>query len=259
LSQVILILAVLASIRSLPSYLQSLPARPLGESTLSNFTTGTNNLSALLQGLAVSPAPAIQPKRHVFISRFHANEAEVNAFIYRWAHLEKLFTPRALGTFDSDDFIDSDNPEYVMAEIRRKYLMDASVTILLIGTCTHSRRYVDWELKSSLRRGENVPNGLIAYLLPSAIPPAYGLFGEPIEWGNRAWPSVPDRLAANWNYYQQDKCYARYSIMPNSAEALRDDIEAAFRARTNRAHLIQNDAEMMKRNSVCRACGVTHT
>jgi hypothetical protein len=36
-----------------------------------------------------------------------------------------------------------------MSEIRRKYLGNASVTIVLIGSCTHSRRYVDWEIKLS--------------------------------------------------------------------------------------------------------------
>jgi hypothetical protein len=171
--------------------------------------------------------------------------------------VEKVFTPEALGTFDNDDFIDSSNPEYVMGEIRRKYLLDSSVTILLVGECTHSRRYVDWELKSSLRRGANVPNGLIAFVLPSAMPPAYGLFG-PIEWHRRAWPALPDRLAANWNFNQQDSCYARYFVMPTSADELRGHIEAAVSNRTNRAHLIQNGATMMKNNAVCRVCGVTH-
>lgn len=38
---------------------------------------------------------------------------------------------------------------------------------------------------------------------------SYGLFG-PIEWHQRAWPAIPDRLSANWNFTQQDNCYARY-------------------------------------------------
>jgi hypothetical protein len=201
--------------------------------------------------------PAPQPKRHVFISSFHANRVEVNSFIYRWATVEKVFTPKALCTFDNDDFIDSTNPEYVMGEIRRKYLLDSSVTILLIGSCTHSRRYVDWEIKSSLRRGMNTPNGLLAYVLPSAMPPAFGPFGM-LEWGQRAWPAVPDRLGANWNYYQPDNCYARYYTMPASAAQLREHIEAAVWDRTNRANLINNSADMMKYNGLCRACGVTH-
>jgi len=124
--------------------------------------------------MALTPAPV---KRRVFVSSFHADRREVDDFIYRWGtveKVEKVFTPEALGTFDNDDFIDSTDPEYVMGEIRRKYLLDSSVTILLVGKCTHSRRYVDWELKSSLRRGANIPNGLIAFVLPSAMPPAYG-------------------------------------------------------------------------------------
>ncbi len=214
-----------------------------------------SQLSNTLYGLM--PTPPAPVKRHVFISSFHADRREVNEFIYRWATLENVFTPKALGTFDNDDFIDSDDTEYVMGKIRSKYLLDSSVTILLVGRCTHSRRYVDWELKASLRRGANVPNGLIAFVLPSAMPLDYGLNG-PIPWDQRAWPAIPDRLAANWNYYQSDNCYARYYVMPTSAAELRQHIEAAVLNRTQRAHLIQNDATMMKNNAKCRICGITH-
>jgi hypothetical protein len=203
------------------------------------------------------PPPPLPVKRQVFISSFHADRDEVDTFIYRWATLEKVFSANALGTFDNDDFINSTNPEYVMSQIRSKYLMNSSVTILLVGKCTHGRRYVDWELKSSLRQGTNVPNGLVAFVLPSAMPSEYGLLG-PIPWTQRAWPAIPDRLAANWNYSQQDSCYARYYVMPSSADELRQHIEAAVWNRTNRAHLIQNDATMMTRNAMCRACGITH-
>jgi hypothetical protein len=197
------------------------------------------------------------PKRQVFISHFGDNVDEVDAFIRRWSTLEGVFTPKALGTFHNEDFINSNDTEYVMSEIRRKYLDDSSVTILLIGKCTHSRRYVDWELKSSLRRGSNVPNGLLAYVLPSAMPSGYGPYGE-IPWDRRAWPHIPDRLADNWNYYQQDQSYARYFVIPASAEELRQQIENAVWDRTNRAHLIRNDRIMMGNNHRCRVCGVFH-
>ena len=216
------------------------------------------NLATLLGGLrTLTPAP--QPiKRDVFISSFHdGNQQEVDEFIYRWAKLEGVFTPKALGTFHNDDFIDSDNTDYVMSEIRRKYLGNSSVTIVLIGTCTHSRRYVDWEIKSSLRRGNNTPNGLLAYVLPSAMPPEYGLFG-PIEYTKRTWPALPERLAANWDYYNQQNCYTRYYTPPTSAAQLREHIELAVWDRTHRAHLIENDADMMKNNVRCRVHGIWH-
>jgi hypothetical protein len=207
-----------------------------------------NNLSWPFQ----PPAPP-PPKRNVFISSYHGDRFEVDAFIYHWSTLQKVFSPKALCTFDNEHFINSTNPEYVMGEIRRKYIGDASVTIVLVGKCTHSRRYVDWELKSSLRRGEYTPNGLLAYVLPSAMPQTNIFTG--VKTG---WPSLPPRLNANWNPQQTQTCYARYSVMPDSVATLRQHIESAFWDRTNRAHLIQNDAVMMQNNAKCGVCGVTH-
>jgi hypothetical protein len=198
------------------------------------------------------------PKRNVFISSFHDDRAEVDAFISRWGTVERVFTPKALCTFDNDDFINSNDPEYVMSEIRRKYIGDASVTIVLIGKCTHSRRYVDWEIKASLRQGQSLPNGLLAYVLPSAMPPVNGLDGVTLEWTQRAWPHIPERLGANWSYYQPQNCYARYYVIPNSATALRQQIEDAFSDRTSRADLIKNSSDMMTNNAKCKSCEVWH-
>jgi MTH538 TIR-like domain (DUF1863) len=193
------------------------------------------------------------PKRNIFISSFHNDRSEVDAFIYLWSTVHKVFTAKALGAFDNDDFINSDNPDYVMSEIRRKYLGDSSVTILLVGKCTHSRRYVDWELKSSLRRGQSLPNGLLAYVLPSAMPRS-----DPVSGITTQYPHLPPKLFANWDPNRQTNCYARYYVMPSSADQLRQQIENAVWDRTNRAELIQNDSDMMKYNSRCLVCGVTH-
>ena|ERR1700677_993565 len=202
---------------------------------------------------AIGLPPPPPPKRNVFISSFHANRAEVDSFIHTYATLHKVFTPKALCTFDNEHFIDSDNPEYVMSQIREKYLGDASVTIVLVGKCTHSRRYVDWEIKSSLRRGQSVPNGLLAYVLPSARPST-----NPITGVRAAWPHLPPRLQANWNFNRQDLSYARYYESPGTAEQVRRAIESVVWDRTNRAHLITNDSDMMKNNAKCRVCGICH-
>jgi hypothetical protein len=124
----------LAALASISQYLYlcclQIPASPtVREILLSDFTNKT--FLSSLYGLTPTPtpAPAPLPKRHVFISSFHANRHEVDAFINQWSTIEKVFTPKALCTFDNDDLIKSTNPEYVMSEIRRKYLMDSSVTI----------------------------------------------------------------------------------------------------------------------------------
>lgn len=178
-------------------------------------------------------------RRKVFISHYRGDRDEVDAFIEQFANRDKIFIPYALGASDNDDFIDSADPNYVMRRIREKYLQDTTVTIVLVGKCTHSRRYVDWEIKSSLRQGAYTPNGVMGIVLPSQNNSAH----------------LPPRLEANWD---ENKGYARYWSYPNSAETLARHIEDAFSARTQRAHLIVNSQEMMKYNSKCRICGQTH-
>ncbi len=184
---------------------------------------------------------ASTPKRRVFISFDQQDRAEVESFIYRWEHEHNVFTSRALQIFDDSDFINSNNSDYVMRRIRQDYLGDSTVTILLIGSCTHSRRYVDWELKASLRQGGvYTPNGLI------------GLVVRP----NRA-VHVPDRFAAN-RQTDNVSCYARFYAAPAAADRLADWIEDAYEARSTRRHLITNGRDMMKYNGKCRLCGYTH-
>jgi len=180
-------------------------------------------------------------RRKVFISFHQKDRPEVDAFIERWATREGVFIPKALGVSDNDDFIDSTNPEYVMSQIRAKYLGDSTVTIVLLGSCTHSRRYVDWEIKASLRHGETEPNGLIGILLPSSGKSAH----------------LPPRFHDNWQQGEQN-CYARYRCCPQTVDDLRGWIEDAFEARRARSHLIKNDQDMMKYNAVCKVCKITH-
>ncbi len=128
-----------------------------------------------------------------------------------------------------------------MTQVREKYLKKSTVTIVLIGKCTHSRRYVDWELKTSLRQGNYTPNGVLGILLPACGTSAH----------------MPPRLKDNWSKGDVN-CYARYWAAPSSAIQLRGWIEDAFEARTKRAHLITNKADMMKNSSKCNVCGGTH-
>ena len=180
-------------------------------------------------------------RRRVFITHHKGDRTEVDAFIDEFTHRQQLFIPYVLGANDNDDFINSTNTDYVMTQIRRKYLQDTTVTIVLVGSCTHSRRYADWEIKTSLRQGEYTPNGLMGIILPRS--------------GNSAY--LPPRLEANWTRGHTN-CYARYWIYPRSTEELRLWIEDAYNARTARAHLINNPQDMMRNNARCKVCGVTH-
>ena len=177
-------------------------------------------------------------KRKAFISFYQGDNAWVDKFIQDFGD---VFTPKVLGANSNDDFINSNDTAYVMSRIRQLYLGDSSVTINLIGNCTHSRRYVDWELKSSLTQGQSLPNGVLGIILPYKNGVAH----------------FPERLLSNWNEGNLN-CYAKVYRYPQSSDELRGWIEDAYEARTTRAHLINNTRDMMRYNKTCDIHGITH-
>lgn len=180
-------------------------------------------------------------RRKVFISYYHGDQNAVNKFI---TDFSGVFIPKAVGVKDGDFVFDSNNPQYIMRRIREEKLQDSTVTIVLIGSCTHSRRYVDWEIKASLQQGQTLPNGVIGINLPYM-----GSVG-----------AAPDRLVDNLSRDEQgnQNGYARYYVYPSSGYELRRWIEDAHDARINRASLIHNGRDMMKYNAKCKTHGITH-
>lgn len=187
----------------------------------------------------MAEAAARAQRRKCFISHYSADKIEVDKFIEDFSD---IFIPKAIGVTNGDDFIDSDDPDYVMSRIREKYLGDSTVTICLVGQCTHSRRYIDWEIKTTLRRGNYMPNGLLAILLPSM-----GKSGH-----------LPPRIHENWDSKDDTKAYALYRVYPSTGDTLKKWIDEAYNRRTTHADLIINSQDMMKYNHKCRVHGVTH-
>lgn len=166
-------------------------------------------------------------RRKCFISHHRADADAVNKFINRFG--SGNFIKR--GVTMPSEVIDSTNVDYVLRRIRELYVQDSTVTIVLVGACTWSRKFVDWELQASLRRPSNgLPNGLIGILLDSSIR-----------------PPLPPRFALN-----RDSGYAQYHYYPKNADTLGDWIEDAFQARTCRANLIVNPRD--DRFTYNRAC-----
>lgn len=180
-------------------------------------------------------------RRTVFVSHSHLHEVETSAFFRDFGN---VFIKRTVGALGDDNLINSVNTEYVMRRIRSEYIGNSTVTIVLVGSCTHSRRYIDWEIKGSLRQGvDSLPNGLLAIQYLSCA---------------TTGPDLPPRLEANWKSGNSN-CYAKYYRYPHSQEELRQWIEDAYSARTTRADLIRNAHDtMMSYSAKCRVCGVTH-
>jgi hypothetical protein len=186
--------------------------------------------------LAESLSKSADPTKHkCFVSRHHANDEEVANFLENFGH---VFIPRAVGVSDLSEVIDSDDTDYVMDQIREKCLTDSTVTIVLVGTCTWARKYVDWEVCSTLRNDKNNKrSGLIAITLPSV--------------SNYEGRKLPARVADNVLGDNQADGYARWKKYPTNAESLRVWIEDAFNARQTRAHLIDNTRVRKANNSDC--------
>lgn len=191
----------------------------------------------------------IPTRRKVFISYYKGDKFWVDDFVGRWGvGQNSVFIPKVLGVKEEDDFVESDDPEHVMARIRELYLEDSTVTIILIGTCTHSRRFVDWEIKSSLRQElfGPPPNGLIGILLPYL--------------SQSPWPHLPNRFDQNIvRLGNTDVGYARYYPYPQSPQQLKSWIEDAHNARTTKASAIVNPQDIPKRNLTCLAHGIVHS
>ncbi len=175
--------------------------------------------------------------RHkVFISYHHTNQREVDEFVTTFDEEREVFITRGLGVEMGQDVIDSQDPEYVMGQIRKLYLKDSTVTIVLIGKCTWARRYVDWEIQASLRSGKTItPNGLLGIVLPSA--------------GKK--PTAPNRLRLNLKRKNSDEGYARWYWYPKRKDVLSKLIEDAFNARVSRANLIENPRDRFENSRHC--------
>ena len=169
-------------------------------------------------------------KHKCFISYHVDDRNSVQNFLDEF---DDVFITKELGVTDEDDFINSDDEDYVLRKIRDLYLTDSTVTIVLWGKCTNVRQYVDWEMKSSLRDDpNNKRSGLLGINLKS--------FGS----ANKA----SRRFNDNYNN-DNDNDYAKYIAYPNTKADLRSAIQTAYERRTTRDP--DNTQPLRQRNGSC--------
>lgn len=103
-----------------------------------------------------------RPKRRkVFVSYHHKNDqAAYDAFSAHFHDGLETITDNSL-----DRAIDSASFEYIMRRIREIHLHGSSCTIVLCGSQTPKRRYVDWEIHASLAQ----EMGLVGIGLPTIV------------------------------------------------------------------------------------------
>ncbi len=105
-------------------------------------------------------------RHNVFISYHHENdETYKNEFERLFHNAYDILETKAV----SDGDIDPNNStDYTRQLIRDNFIRDATVAVVLIGSKTWQRKYVDWEISSSLRDTQlNSRTGLIGIILPT--------------------------------------------------------------------------------------------
>ena len=100
----------------------------------------------------------------VFISYHHHNDQEYKELLAEWGTDNEIFVDRSVDTGDISDSLDD---ESIREIIRDEYLRDSTVTIVLVGTETKTRKHVDWEIYSSMFDGRlNKKSGILVINLP---------------------------------------------------------------------------------------------
>ena len=152
--------------------------------------------------------------RHKAFVSFHEKDRRYRQFFA--SEMRSDFVDRSVMPGDINEDL---KVETIRAKIRDEFIADATVTVVLIGACTWQRKYVDWEIGSSLRATKNNPRcGLIGVMLPT-----HPNFGSEKYSKNL----VPPRLADNTIGRNP---YARIYDWPNpwDPNQVRDWIHAAF-------------------------------
>jgi hypothetical protein len=172
--------------------------------------------------------------RHKCFVSYHSDDVvQAAEFVESF---QEVFIPRAVGVEENDgSIIDSENPDYIRDVIRRDYLANSTVTIVLVGRCTWARKFIDWEIYAGLRDTSTAThNGLLGILLPT----------DPL-------PKAPARLSDNVPLLSGETAYGRYKAYPANREILRGWIQDAFNARSERKDLIDNSRALRQRNGDC--------
>ena len=182
----------------------------------------------------------------VFISYYHAADQKYKDALVSLAEKEQIFIDGSVDTGDIDDEGMSD--EAIRVKIRDEYLRETSVTIVLVGPETKTRKHVDWEIYSSMIDGKiNKKSGIIVILLPEAQSPYFTaahqeekavVYPDQKDWVHidsegeyqRRYPHLPPRLIDN--LLNNEAMISVINWNDISPEKLRFMIDCAYNDRT---------------------------
>ena len=183
----------------------------------------------------------------VFISYHHANDQDYKEQLLLLNRQYDIFLDQSVDTGDIDDNLSN---ERIRELIRDQYLRDSSVTILLVGTETKSRKHIDWEIYSSMYDGQiNKKSGILVVNLPTVgcdIVTANHegekerVYPKGINWietsdrsdYERWYPYMPARIIDNLLSKEAKISVAKWDKIMNDPGILEFLIDATYKDRT---------------------------
>ena len=108
----------------------------------------------------------VNNRHRVFASYYHAEDQDYRErFELLFSDIHDIMVSESVEIGDIDPYL---NTETIRQKIRDEYLRDSTVTAVLVGSHTWQRKFVDWEIGSSIRHTEkNKRSGLLGIMLPT--------------------------------------------------------------------------------------------
>ena len=157
-------------------------------------------------------------RHRVFVSYYHTDDQYYrNLFERMFSDIHDIMVSESVEIGDIDPDL---KPDTIRQKIRDEYLRDSTVTVVLVGAHTWQRKFVDWEIGSSIRQTQyNSRSGLLGILLPTYPRPPF----EPNKY-NRY--TIPPRL------YDNIKCgFATIHNWSDDPDTVQSWIHDAFKRR----------------------------
>ncbi len=167
-------------------------------------------------------------KHKVFVSYYHKEDQKYKE------EFEKLFSDILVSKSVNDGDINSDNSdEYIKQLIKKEFISDSSVVVVLIGANTKNRKHVDWEIYACLDKKSNGYSGLLGICLPTH--PAYNK--------DYSSDSIPPRFEANMKTK-----YTDFFDWTTNVETMKKRIQIAFDKKIFESDKIDNSLLQFKQN-----------
>ena len=204
------------------------------------------------------------PRHKVFLSYHHDLDQWYKNLFLHFMKDDVVDKSVSDGDIDSDDLKVETTRQY----IRDDFIADATVTIVLIGRCTWRRKYVDWEIGSSLRDTKKNPRcGMLGILLPThpeysspsttvnprLVPPRFAdNWGSPSNYSHLyRWPEVWNPDSSQWRNLRAQSPAQQNIRNGIEIEGIRKWIHRAFQ---DRLRILPNNGRQQFKNNRSTPC-----